>query len=126
VPSLLTIQVPWRGQDDLVPALAALTGLNVYFIQAYRLPRLYEAGVRYEREALKRDGTYWERWLTAPEVVRIGKADCEDLAAYLAAQYRIEGDVGAIAVPVHSTLGFHIVTRRGDGSIEDPSKRLGM
>jgi hypothetical protein len=126
VSSLLAIQIPWRGQSDLVPALAALVGLNVYFIQAHRLPKLYTSGVRYQREGRKSDGTFHERWLTAPEVIRIGVADCEDLAAYLAAQRRLEGDATAMAIPRRSSIGWHIVVQRGDGTIEDPSKVLGM
>ena len=126
MPQLLAIQVPWRGQADLVPALAALVELNVVFIRMYRCPLLYSSGVRYQREGKKADGSYFERWLTAPEVIRYGHGDCEDLASYRAAELRIAGDSRAIAIPVPSSIGWHIVTRHGDGTIEDPSRKLGM
>lgn len=126
MPRLLAIQVPWSGTSDLVPALEALVTLNVTLIPLYRCPPLYSGGIVYQREARKDDGSYFERWLTAPEVVRHGHGDCEDLASYLAAQYRLAGDVAAIAMPIRNSIGWHIVTRRGNGTIEDPSKRLGM
>lgn len=126
MPQLLAIQIPWRGQVDLVPALAALVGLNRVFIPMYGVPPLYSTHVRYQREGKKKSGAYYERWLVAPEVLRHGHGDCEDLASWLAAEYQLKGDRGAMAIPIPSGIGWHIVCKRGDGTIEDPSRKLGM
>ena len=123
---LLVIQVPWRGEADLRPALIALVYLNVQLIPLYHCTPLYSSGVRYKREGKRRDGSSYERWLTAPEVLRHRHGDCEDLAGVRAAELILAGDLRAMAIPRPSSLGWHIVVQRGDGSIEDPSRKLGM
>lgn len=88
-------------------------------------PPLYEGGVRYSQE-----GRGDETWQAVP-VIR-DTADCEDLACWRAAELRVTGeDPDARAIfrgqPVAPRrVLYHVVVQRGDGSIEDPSKRLGM
>jgi len=55
-----------------------------------------------------------------------GGGDCEDLAAWRAAELRIAGEPARVVV-VRSAPGvLHAVVRRANGRIEDPSRRLGM
>ena len=128
MPQLLAIQLPWRGQSELAPALAALVGLNVayYRLGNYAIPPLYNGSIRYALEGRNSRGARRERWLCAPEVVRYGFGDCEDLACYRAMELRIAGDTRATAIPKRTEIGWHIVVRHGNGRIEDPSKILGM
>lgn len=106
---------------DLAALLAALTAIDRYQIAVFDLPRLYDAGVRYIREGAQPR----EEWRSALEVIEHGGGDCEDLATYRAAELQLGGE-DARAIAVRSSLGWHIVVRRGDGTIEDPSARLGM
>lgn len=85
------------------------------------LPALYASGVRYQREHNRED------WQTAEETLQRGHGDCEDLAAFRAAELRNAGELGAKAVCYAPRPGLiHCVVRRADGTIEDPSRRLGM
>jgi hypothetical protein len=122
----LAIVVPWRDQTELGPALGALQDLNRFLLRRYPLPPLYRSGVRYKREERTASGDVREAWLTAPVAYERRVADCEDLAAWLAAEKNLAGDRGAIATAKRSTLGYHIIVVCGDGTIEDPSKMLGM
>lgn len=122
---LLAIIVPWNGPSDLAPALAALVGLNCDIMRRRQLPPLYSSGVRYERETRLADGTPREQWLTAPVVLLRQAGDCEDLASWRAAELRLQG-IPAMAVPKRSSVGWHIVVQYPDGTIEDPSRKLGM
>ena len=123
---LLAIVVPWRGGSDLAPALAALTALNIALMRLYPLAPLYKTGVRYQREGRKSSGTYRERWLCAHEVLRKGIGDCEDLASWRAAELRLHARERATAIALPTSIGWHIVVRRSNGQIEDPSRKLGM
>lgn len=124
-PHLLNIIVPWSGPSDIAPALAALTGLNMEIMRRSPLPALYAAGVRYQREPRLPDGTTREEWLTAPIVVMRKVADCEDLGCYRAAELRLQG-IEAHARVKRSSVGYHIIVEYPDGTIEDPSRKLGM
>ncbi len=105
------------------------------------IPPLYASGVYYAEEPPGR-----EDWLDCLAVLRQGFADCEDLAAYRAAELRVHG-IAAEAVlkwqwiprdimiaqgypadklPSRGVWLVHCLVRFPDGSIEDPSKILGM
>lgn len=86
-------------------------------------PPLYESGVRYQREPRGQ-----ENWQTCKETMRLRTGDCEDLAAWRAAELRVSGaDTAALAVIMRVRPGLiHCLVRRGNGVLEDPSKRLGM
>jgi len=121
--------MPFAGATDLGFALDATTAWNVLALRAEPLPSIYDAGVVYAREPQCRtaDGSerMCEEFVTAHEVRRRGFGDCDDLGAWRAAELRIAGEQ-AQAIPKPSAVGWHIVVRRGDGSLEDPSARLGM
>lgn len=122
---LLSIIVPWQGMSDLAPALAALTALNMEILRRNPLPHIYESGVVYEREARLPDGTSREQWLTAPVIYQRKRGDCEDLSCWLAASLRLKG-IDAHARAKRSAVGYHIIVEYPDGTIEDPSRKLGM
>lgn len=88
---------------------------------------LYRSGLRYSAQPL---GV--ERWMTVPECLRAQyRLDCKCLAAWRAAELRLEGETAAqaFAGEVHLSdelLLYHIVVRRADGRTEDPSRLLGM
>lgn len=90
--------------------------------QGRPLPALYRGAIVYRREPRGR-----ERWRSVRHVAAEGFGDCEDLAAYRAAELREGGEAGARAVLVRRGPHLiHAVVRRADGRIEDPSRRLGM
>jgi type II secretory pathway pseudopilin PulG len=117
--------VPIRGRADLLAALEVATRAAVADMRAAaragrRLPPIYAAGVRY----IRRDPG--ERWQTPTETKRRGGGDCEDLATWRAAELRLHGEPARVIVYRSAPGVLHAVVRRGDGRIEDPSRRLGM
>lgn len=122
------LNIPDRmGAAAVNAALEGLVALGVAELGEHEasgtpLPSLYESGARYERE----HGT--ENWLLPSQVIAAGRGDCEDLAAYRAAELRVSGeDPDASAHVIRSgPRTWHAVVARGDGTTEDPSRRLGM
>lgn len=118
-----------RGHDALVAALERAADCNEdYLSQHPETPRLYASGVRYGRETTDNGGHREERFLTIPWVRALGWGDCDDLTAYRLSELRWTGedpDAQAEAIEV-SPDHWHAVVRRGDGTIEDPSAKLGM
>lgn len=129
---LISIHLPFRDIGDLQGALDCYVILAAYDLKRHALPPLYASGVRYRREKCAvRDGNNFcirrrEDWPVPSIVYQAGWGDCEDLAAWRAAELRLKGEK-AFAVPKQAGIGLiHIVVRRGNGQIEDPSKKLGM
>lgn len=116
---LLRLQVSAANRPQLRVALAGLTAMDLAYVP--ELPPLYEAGVRYRREAP-------DTWSTADIVYARGFGDCEDLAAWRAAELRITGEDPAATADLYEVAPrkWHAIVLRGDGTIEDPSKVLGM
>ena len=127
----LNIVVPVAGARGLYAALAALVALDRVYLQAHpRTPALYESGVRYLRDAEHAtQGTPdAELWLTIPDCLRAGGADCKVLSAWRVAEL-LEGGERArphVRAPRAGSGTWHVQVKRGDGSIEDPSRLLGM
>lgn len=126
---------PRDAADALALALDALTKWNVEVIQKRRaagnpLPPLYRSGVRYQREDYR--GPHPEDWRDAVEVLRRGGGDCEDLAAYRAAELCAEGiPARTMFIERPNPIGrlFHIIvsyTFKNHQKLDDPSRRLGM
>jgi hypothetical protein len=120
----LYVNVP-RIPPFLEVAAEALSALNCQLMraaQAYgrEFPPLYSAGVVYRREP---PGREW--WQTALDVLREGSGDCEDLAAYRAAELRYR-DAEPARVRIYRTKRgtYHAIVQRADGRLEDPSRVL--
>lgn len=112
--------------------LECLTAINLHHIKRHPIvPKLYSSGVRYMAEGKRRSGRPQEYFADIPTVQRLGVGDCEDLACWRAAELRFLGE-HAVAIPVKQPARdgrgelWHVVVKRGNGTIEDPSKRLGM
>lgn len=141
--------MPYQGERELRAALALLTVANVLQMRWAKLPKLYGSDIeevdQHDPAVYTREERGHEEWQTAILLVRNGQGDCEDLAAYRAAELICEGETKARAVPMRTRAGWHIVVRRGCarscgrgegasshaigchfGKLEDPSKNLGM
>ena len=119
-----TIDIPAASSPRYVAhALEGLARIAADEVAENDLPTLYSSGVRYQREPR---GV--EEWLTPLQAIERGVADCEDLAAWRAGELRASGaDPGAtVAIVRTGPRTLHAVVRRSDGSLEDPSRVLGM
>ena len=125
----INVAIPESSVDAPVldAALESVTRLNESLLNADKVPTF--------EEARQQNGVVWrpeppgeEHFDHAARVVRRGWGDCDDLAPWQAASLRHTGeDPDAIAVVKKSgPKRWHAVVRRGDGSIDDPSKRAGM
>jgi hypothetical protein len=107
-------------------ALEALVRADREHLEAHPdTPKLYASGVRYEREPLRRDN-----WQNIPRTLALRNGDCEDLVSWRVAELQAAGELTAhpdvLVYELPGEVDFHIVVRRADGSVEDPSRRLGM
>lgn len=106
--------------------LEALTEANVmYLLEHPNTPPILQAGVRYVREPVG-----MEEWRGIGEVIRNGEGDCEDLATWLAAAFRVKGIKAAPFFKWRrlpsGMLMYHIMVRLPGGRVLDPSRQLGM
>lgn len=88
------------------------------------IPALYNSGCRYIREVGE------ETFKDVSSILSSKGGDCAHLAAWRVAEL-LEGGENANLRIQWKVLRkgprlFHVVVRRGDGSVEDPSKLLGM
>lgn len=94
-----------------------------------RIPRLYESGVFYKMK-ISEGHTFADLY----EVIRKGYGHCQHLTGWRVAELRCSGEdpMASAAVKWQQSTNpaarmiFHVLVRRGDGSEEDPSQRLGM
>ncbi len=117
--------------------LEALTMANVAYLLECRargvdVPLLYQSGVRYLAEPDGRD-----EWQDIPDTLARSTGDCEDLACWRVAELRVCFNqrrarrgitVTHYADPKSGadvTL-YHILVLHEDGTVEDPSRILGM
>lgn len=124
----VTLRFLFQSEADLTLGLDCMTAWNVRQRQRGNLPTLYASGVRYEREILcTHNGVtgICEEWWTVAELMKRGSGDCEDLSSALASEYILNGEQ-ARARAKRSSCGWHIQVHRADGTIEDPSAKLGM
>lgn len=116
-----------RQNKKLLWLLEALIKCNlIYLASNPKTPLLYSSGVRYQREPRSR-----EEWQDIPTALKLTRADCEDLASWRVAELRHRG-INARAHlkwfhsrKVNLTL-YHVQVKLPDGTIEDPSAKLGM
>jgi hypothetical protein len=120
---IIEVEVPW-SLAGVRTALAAATVANVELMkewkkQGRKVPRLYQAGVKWKRQPP-------ERFSLFPTVLARGNGDCDQLAAWRAAELQLKG-IKAKAIPrwVRPKL-MHVVVQLPSGRLEDPSRLLGM
>jgi len=115
-----TVTVRLQGAD--------LEAMGDAFVKLARLdlqrnpdvPPLYKAGVRYVREAST------ERWQLPSETWKRKAGDCEDLAVWRVAELRQAGEPAKLYLRQSGPRLWHAMVKRADGTLEDPSKKLGM
>lgn len=90
------------------------------WIRSRGAPDLYGSGVRYRIEPD-------DVWSDVPACILAGAADCEDLAAWRAAELRVAGvDAWPFArLEPGLPVLYHALVRTPQG-VEDPSRVLGM
>jgi hypothetical protein len=113
--------------DVLNAALESVTRLNERMLAEGSAPT-FEEGLATRGIKWKPEPPGQEHFDHARTVMRRGCGDCDDLAPWQAASLRhTQEDPAAEAVVYRSgPRRWHAVVRRGDGSIDDPSKRAGM
>src|SRR5207253_9225722 len=114
---------------EAIEAVAeGLVRLNVAMMRyadgnGVELPPLYESGITYRREPRGRE--WWESAEDVAALATRKSGDCEDLAAYRAAELRYwDGELATVAILKTARGTFHAVVRREDGTLEDPSRIL--
>lgn len=105
---------------------SAILTNRVHLRRFPKTPPLYQAGVRYRLEP---DGT--EDFADIETVIDRGYGDCAHLSAWRVAELRENGEQATIRLewvknPRTGQRMFHVLVRRADGRIEDPSTLLGM
>ena len=113
----------------VILCLETLCQINEWHRSQEHFPPLYKSGVFYEEEPPGE-----EEWLDTPTLRKTGKGDCEDIACDRVAELRYH--CGIPAVPCIKFKDFnvngkvitlvHVMVLRPDGTLEDPSKVLGM
>lgn len=135
---------PWLKRSKILGkslrgVLEALVRVNQMYIATHRVPALYESGVRYQNEptnlaklgGVERSHRV-EEFAAIPAVIERGWGDCDDLAPWRVAElrelYHEKARIHVYWKRMRDGKGklFHICVRREDGSIEDPSAKLGM
>lgn len=140
----------FHGADDAERSDATLRIMLAALFEADRLylldhpecPDLYDSGVEYVEEP---EGA--EDWQDIPTSLRMGIADCEDLACWLAAELDVRHGIAARPDFTKQVLGdgrvlYHIIVRLPDGVplpdgsltysiggksfVMDPSRQCGM
>lgn len=123
----VTMNVP-PIPEAIEAVLEGVVRLNIALMRfaderGVELPPLYSSGVRYRREPRGRE---W--WQSAPDVLAVAtrrSGDCEDLAAYRAAELRYwDGELARVVILRTARGSFHAVVEREDGTLEDPSRVL--
>lgn len=109
------------------PFLEALVTANQLYIRTHHVPPIYESGVRYEEEPV--DGRP-EEFASIYQVIKRGWGDCDDLAPWRCAELREQGERAKIRITWRRRNSgqrvYHVIVRRENGTIEDPSALLGM
>ncbi len=110
----------------LYAGLEFLIASNLAYLENHAAPLLYQAGIAYTPD----DALVDEKWKDIPQVLFTNAGNCKEFAAWRVAELRKAGDLLARPIVMHTDIGgnqlFHILVRRGDGHIEDPSRALGM
>lgn len=103
--------------------------VNRDYIAHYHPPALYDSGVHYRNEPIGMPDHVED----IPVILARRHGDCMHLCAWRVAELREQGEHALprmIWLPPEKRATpqrvFHVQVRRGNGSIEDPSAKLGM
>jgi len=137
------IEDPEAFREDLADIVRALARINMRKMASGRFAPLYDSHIRWSRTrpyvATECDGDVChaperaDLWQDRIALEESGEGDCKDLVAVRLAELWLMGDrradVQVILFP--DALGpnydlYHVVLRRGDGVVEDPSRERGM
>lgn len=121
---LAVVRIPERAPEEVKVALmrSALEHLvraNRIIMRHVSIPPLYRSGARYGREPRGR-----EMWQSADETNKLKVGDCEDLAAWRAAELQEVGIQARADIVKTGPQRYHAVVRWPCGRYEDPSRRL--
>lgn len=118
------------------PILEALVTADQLYIRTHHVPPIYQSGIRYMEEPVnvaKVSGETYriEEFAAIPAVIERGWGDCDDVSPWRVAELREHGEPAKIRIQWKKNAEsgqklYHIVVRRADGRIEDPSLLLGM
>ncbi len=128
---ILPKQLGEHGLMTVVKALVeAASEQNRIIMQGKRMPELYRSGIRFRNEPW---AGRFETIASAPVVLKRGWGDCAHLSAYRIGELQAQGVDATCKVywRPHQREGrvlnlFHVEVRMPDGSVEDPSRLLGM
>ncbi len=115
-----------RSQECLVILMDALAKVNETYLKTHPgTPPLYQAPVRYFFDPNAPDP-----WQDIPSTLAKGWGDCEDLACWRIAEYRVKGINARPLIrwrknPAGKFI-YHALLRLPDGRTEDPSISMGM
>lgn len=109
-------------------AIEAVVMANRLYLRTHTVPSIYESGIRYEEEPA---GQPYEDFAAIPVVLARGWGDCDDLVSWRISELRNAGENAKVRLkweydPVRGARMYHVLVRRANGQVEDPSKRLGM
>ena len=114
----MTVKLQGEDLQALGDAFVKLARLDLQ--RTPNLPPLYSSGVRYVREQST------ERWQMPSETYARKAGDCEDLAVWRVAELRQAGEPAKLYLRRSGPRLWHAMVKRADGTLEDPSKKLGM
>lgn len=124
----------------LIKCLETLVNINLWQLARFSkegrpLPPLYDSGIGYKARNVfyQLEPSGQEEWLDIPTLYKQGYGDCEDLACARAGELRFTG-IGAVPAIRHKKIPtsngvltlVHVLVLWPDGTVEDPSKLLGM
>lgn len=122
-----------RSERAMHFILHALACIDYEYLLAHGAPPIYTSGVVYDSERAGK-----KEWFDVPQILAEGRGDCKDLACWLVAEhwthglrsrplirYRLRHFTGPDGRPRRFSL-YHVLVQRPDGTLEDPSRALGM
>jgi hypothetical protein len=98
---------------------------RAYYRDFPNTPSVYDSGVTYVFNS--------DHWQDIPTMLASGEGDCKDFTAWRVAELRSKGERACVHVtnrlltsPDGTVQMYHVLVRRENGMLEDPSRMLGM
>lgn len=107
-----------RAVKELLDTLIRIWGRR---LRRFPLPPLYRSAIIFRPDP--RAGVE-ERWRSPVETFEEGEGDCDQLTLYRGAELVASGENATVqCLAKRSAIGtkMHVLVRRGDGRLEDPS-----